>query len=241
MTFQRTLGSAAALTGTAAGLAAAGYAALAAKAWLQYGHPRTAGVTERDPALDRFMASYDVVERHQIAVHAPAEITLAAAKSTPLLRIPAVRAIFRAREIVLGAAPGELRPRGLLDETRALGWGVLEDIPDREVIVGAVTRPWEANVTFRSLAPEAFASFHEAGYVKIAWTLRADPSDDDSCVFRTETRAVATDRTARWRFRKYWAFVSPGIGLIRWLALKPVKAEAERRASEKARAHPIAV
>jgi len=213
-----------------------------ARAWLQYGQPRTAGVTERDAALDRFMPSYDVVERHRIAVRAPAEVALAAAKSTPLLSVPAVRAIFRAREIILGAVPGELRPRGLLDETCALGWGILEDIPNREVIVGAVTRPWEANVTFRSLAPEAFTAFDEAGYVKIAWTLRADPSDDGGCVFRTETRAVATDRTARRRFRRYWAFLSPGIGLIRWFALAPVKAEAERRASiERGREHPIAV
>ena len=49
-------------------------------------------------------------------------------------------------------------------------------------------------------------------------------------MFRTETRAVATDQRARARFRKYWAFASPGIVLIRWLSLRPVKREAERRA-----------
>jgi len=241
MSIQRTLRSAAALTAMAVGLAAVAYTGLVARAWRRYGHPRDAGAKERDPALDRFMPSYDVVERHRIAVGASARVTLAAAKSTPVLQIPAVRAIFRAREVILGAVPGELRPRGLLEETRALGWGILEDIPDREVVVGAATRPWEANVTFRSLAPETFAAFDEPGYVKIAWTLRADRVDDNSCVFMTETRAVATDREARRRFRRYWAFLSPGISLIRWLALEPVKAEAERRAVETLSAHPVAV
>ena len=31
----------------------------------------------------------------------------------------------------------------------------------------------QANVVFRSLLPDEFAAFHEPGYVKIAWTLRA--------------------------------------------------------------------
>ena len=66
--------------------------------------------------------------------------------------------------------------------------------------------------------------------MKIAWTLRADPVSETESVFRTETRAVATDPAARTRFRRYWAFASPGIGLIRWLSLAPLKRQAELRA-----------
>jgi len=58
----------------------------------------------------------------------------------------------------------------------------------------------------------------------------ADPAGDLRSVFRTETRVVATDPGARTKFRRYWSFVSPGIVLIRWLMLGPVKAEAEARA-----------
>jgi hypothetical protein len=107
---------------------------------------------------------------------------------------------------------------------------VLAEVPDREIVVGAVTRPWEANVVFRALPPEEFAAFSEPGFVKIVWTLRADPVDDLTSVFRTETRAVATDAAARTRFRRYWAFASPGIALIRRLSLRPLKRDAERRA-----------
>ena len=112
----------------------------------------------------------------------------------------------------------------------ALGWGVLAEVPDREVVVGAVTKPWEANVTFQALPADQFAAFSQPEFVKIAWTLRADPVDDDTSVFRTETRAVATDATARARFRRYWAFASPGIAMIRRLSLQPLKRDAERLA-----------
>jgi len=122
------------------------------------------------------------------------------------------------------------RPTGLFALTQSLGWRVLAEVPGREVVMGAATRPWEANVTFRGVPPDEFAAFDEAGYVKIAWTLRADPLSPIESVFRTETRVIATDATARAKFRRYWSLVSPGIIAIRWVMLQPVKREAEREA-----------
>jgi hypothetical protein len=172
----------------------------------------------------------DVVERHHIHVAAPAAVTCKAAKDQDLFNLGLVRAIFKAREIVLGASPdADGMPRGLLAAALSVGWGVLADVPDREIVMGAVTKPWEPNVVFRALPSDEFASFSEPGFVKIVWTLRADPIDDRTSVFRTETRACATDATARALFRRYWAFVSPGIWLIRLLSLVPLKRDAERR------------
>ena len=110
---------------------------------------------------------------------------------------------------------------------------MLAERPGREIVVGAVTKPWEPDVTFRAVPPDAFAAYHTPGEVKIVWTLRADPVDSGRSIFRTETRAVATDAFARDRFRRYWSFVSPGVSAIRWLSLQPLKREAERRASGK--------
>lgn len=218
------------------GIAVAGYAACAGLAWSRYGRVvPAASPEEQDELLDRFMPAYDVVERHHVRVAAPAGITFAAAQEMDLLGSPIVRALVRTREAILGAAPDERpRPAGLLAETQALGWGVLAEIPGHEVVVGAVTRPWEASVTFRALPPEAFAAFREPGYVKIAWTLRADPLGPTASVFRTETRAIATDDAARARFRRYWALASPGIVLIRWVSLPPLRRDAERRAGDAA-------
>jgi len=219
------------LAATVVGASAGAYGMYAAMTWLRYGRPRTAGDYQHDTLLDRFMPIYEVVERHHIRVCAPAAVTLAAAGEQDLFKLPLVRTIFRTRELVLGAKPDDgSQPPGLLAAARALGWGVLADVPDREVVVGAVTQPWEANVTFQALAPDEFAAFSAPGFVKIAWTLRADPVDDETSIFRTETRAIATDARARARFRQYWAFASPGIALIRRLSLRPLKRDAERRA-----------
>jgi hypothetical protein len=214
------------------GLAAGAYAASVGIAWYRYGDPPRAGnPSDQDDPLDRFMPVYEVSGRHHIRVSAPAAMTLAAAREMDLLQSPVVRAIIRGRELALGATPDHKpRPRGLLAEVQALGWGVLAEIPDREIVVGAVTQPWKANVVFRRLSPDKFAAFHEPGYVKIVWTLRADPVGATESVFRTETRVVSTDSIARAKFRWYWSFFSPGMMLIRWVSLAPLKRAAERRA-----------
>src|SRR5262249_17231839 len=88
-------------------------------------------------------------------------------------------------------------------------------------------KPWLPEVTFRPLTPESFAGFDEPGYVKIAWTLRVDPAFPTGTVFQTETRAHATDRDARDRFRRYWSRVVPGVVGIRWILLRRLKKAAE--------------
>ena len=183
-----------------------------------------------DALLDAVMPVYDVVERHAIGVAAPPRLTLAAACEANLDASLVIRAIFRAREIVLGSKPQEaVRPRGLLALTTSIGWRVLKEVPDREVLVGAVTQPWLAAPVFRSIPAGEFEQFAEPGYVKIAWTLQADPVDETHAIFHTETRVCTTDAAARDRFRNYWSYVAPGVALIRLALLRPLKHEAERR------------
>jgi len=215
----------------AIGAAAAVYATYVGVTWLRFGHASPAVPEEQDLLLDQFLPVYDVAERHHIRVDAPAETTFAAACEVDLLQSPIVRAIFKAREVILGSEPDTVvHPRGLHAWARSIGWGVLAEAPSRAVVMGAVTKPWEANVVFRALPPPVFAAFREPGYVKIAWTIRADPITPLTSVFRTETRTIATDASARRTFRRYWSLLSPGIIVIRWLMLTPVRAEAERRA-----------
>jgi hypothetical protein len=226
-----------------AGLAAIGYATYVGRAWARYGHPAPPRPEEQDELLDRFMPAFDVVERHHVEVGAPAAVTLEAARTMDLAARPLVRAIFKGRELILGSRPDTReRPKGLVDDVLSLGWAILADVPDRELVVGAVTRPWEPDVTFRPVPPDVFADFRDADYVKIAWTLRADPIGAHTSIFRTETRAVATDAAARAKFRVYWSCLSPGISLIRRLSLRPLKADAERRAAAGAppAPHPVA-
>lgn len=179
--------------------------------------------------IDRFIPRGEVRERCETVVAAPADLVFEVAAETDLRSIPLVAAIFRLREILLRATPLPRRARGLVAETLALGWGRLAERPKRELVMGAVTQPWVANVVFRAVAPEGFAAFAEPELVKIAWTLEAEPIDAAHTRLATETRAVPTDESARRKFRRYWRFAGLFIVTIRWLALPVMRRTAERR------------
>jgi hypothetical protein len=215
----------------AAGTAGA-YGAYAVAAWYRYGRPPAAGPEDRDDLLDGFIPAAEVVDRHAIRVGAPAGLTLTAAREADPGASLLARAIFATRARLLGArADAPPPPGGLIAQLEAYGWGVLADVPG-EIVMGTVTRPWEADVVFRAVPPAAFAGFDEPGYVKIAFSLRTDPLGPGACRLRTETRVATTDARARRIFRRYWAAFSAGIHLIRPLLLGAARREAERRARE---------
>jgi hypothetical protein len=112
----------------------------------------------------------------------------------------------------------------------SLGWRVLVEEPGHELVLGAVTQPWQADVVFRGLDPEDFAAFSDPGYAKIVVSLAAEPLGPNRSRFRTETRVATTDPESRSRFRRYWSVVSPGVLLIRYETLRLVRHEAERLA-----------
>ena len=219
-------------TAGAVGFATATYASYVGVTWVRYGHPERPDVDDADAFLERFMPTFEVAERRHIAVAAPADITFVVACEADVMESPIIRAIFKARELVLGAQPDpSQRPHGVVTFTKSIGWAVLAEVPGREVVMGAVTQPWNPNVVFRPLTPDEFVRFNEPDYVKIVWTLRVDPVNEHESIFRHETRVATTDSVARAKFRRYWAVFSPGIILIRWLLLPQVRAEAERRAA----------
>ena len=114
---------------------------------------------------------------------------------------------------------------------RSIGWVVLAETPGHEIVVGAVTKPWEPNVTFRSIPADAYASFNEPDYVKIVWTLRADPIGDTASKYPSGD-ARGSNRSVSTREVPALLGCSPGIILIRRMMVGPVKAEAERRSRE---------
>lgn len=212
----------------AAALVGVGWAGYAAITWSRYGKVAHRG--KSDELLDQVMPVYEVRELHETGVAAPAALTYEAALDLDFERSTLVRAIFRGRELLMGARQGAHRSHGFLQEILALGWRMLAEVPGRQMVFGAVTTPWVADVQFRGLPPETFAGFDDPGYAKIAWTFSAEPLGPVASIFRTETRVITTDPESRERFRRYWSVVSPGVLLIRREALRLVKAEAERRA-----------
>jgi hypothetical protein len=198
-----------------------------AKRWLTFGRPLKAPF--RDALLDSFMPRFDVAERHQTHVDAPADITFDTACTLDLQDSQMSRLLFKGRELLMGAGADpkprpSLQPRQMVE----LGWTILAD-ESEQLVLGTVTQPWRSNVRFEAIPKDEFLSFEHPGYAKIIFSLATVPIGTTQCDFRTETRVVTTDANAKKRFRLYWAFVSPGILLIRHEILRIVKRNAEQR------------
>ncbi len=164
--------------------------------------------------LDRFIPSPDVRERFETTIQAPPAIVTQVAVAFDMQSILVVRAIFRLRELLLGAKGQPPRtPQGILEEAQRLGWGILDEQPSRFVICGARCRPWMADVRFTAIAPQEFASYGEPDRVKIAWTLNDETVDaagsGDMAVYRgtyaedngieIDPRAISATPLARWQ------------------------------------------
>jgi hypothetical protein len=106
-----------------------------------------------------------------------------------------------------------------------MGWTRLAEEPNRFFVAGAACQPSQADVTFSPITPEPFAAFAEGDQVKIAWSLESEALGPALTRFATETRAVATDRAGRTKFRRYWLT----FGMIRRLLLAALRRRAERR------------
>ena len=178
--------------------------------------------------LDRFLPDADVRERHSIAIRAPAGFVMETARRFDMRSIGPVAAILRVRAWILGASRASTPRRGLVDETRSLGWGVLEENANRFYCSGAICQPWLADVVFQAVPPAEFRDYDEPGMIRIAWTLETLPLGPDRTRFSTETRVAATDAAARRKFLSYWRFTRPGIVLIRVFLLRGVRRAAER-------------
>jgi hypothetical protein len=193
-------------------------------------------MSDRGAPLDRFIPRYDVRERFETTIRAPADFVMEVASSFDMQSVPLVKAIFWMRDRVMGGSTASRKAQGILKETKALGWGTLAEQPGRLVVCGARCQPWLARVQFSAIAPAEFEAYLGPNEVKIAWTLEAEDLGGELTRLAQETRAVATDEAARTQFLRYWRWARFGVISIRLLLLPAVRRAAERRwATEKAR------
>jgi len=180
-----------------------------------------------DSPAARFMPRPDAYDAHEIVINAPADVVFDRAAAVDMGSLPLLRAIFWLRAKIIGDAPVTRKPQGIVAETLGLGYRILAQEPGRLLVMGAATRPWEKNVTFQPIAPDAFLAFHEPNLVKIVWTIEAEPLGRSRTRLLTETRAQATDMHARRRFTLYWIAFNVGIHFIRWSMLREIRRQAE--------------
>ena len=122
-----------------------------------------AGQSELASSLDAVLPRFDIRERHSIRVQAPADAVFRLASEIDFEDIWLIRVIVRTREWLLAGPPApRTLPKRFLEYMTALGWGVLSAIPDREIVMGAVTQPWIAHPVFRALPPGEFLEIGRA-------------------------------------------------------------------------------
>ena len=168
--------------------------------------------------IDEFMTSWDVVKRYEIQVGASPIDTLAAARQVDLGSDRLVGFLLRIR--------GLRRPATTWMGLAEAGFIPLADT-DEELLVGIVGRFWTPGGGLRPLSGEEFRRFDEPGYAKATWNFAVEPVAESITCLSTETRILCTDRSARRKFRAYWAVVGPFSGLIRSRALRQIRVAAE--------------
>lgn len=187
--------------------------------------------------LDRYLPAFDVRDCHEGVVAAGRERAYAALRGLDLERSRPVRALFFLRtlpERLRGGGRRGARARAFIDSALEQGWRILEEEPGRQLVMGAVTRPWEPVVRFRGLSGAEFAAFAEPGFARIAWSIAAAEAGPGRTRLAIETRVQTTDPASRRKFHRYWLVFGVGIRLIRVFGLAEV-----RRALRKAGGPPF--
>lgn len=170
--------------------------------------------------LDQFAPRYDVAARHEIKVYAPAKNVYAAIRTLDLSRSAIVRTLFRLRGMPLECLT--------LDGLLKMGFVLLAEVPDRELVLGLAGRFWSLSGELQSVDANSFQSFDEQGYAKAVWNFSLDPLGENATRLTTETRVICLDAASRRSFKFYWSFVKPFSSIVRKEALRSIKQAAEQ-------------
>jgi hypothetical protein len=171
--------------------------------------------------LDDFLPAFEFVERHRIAIAAPAERIDEAVRGVSLAEIPVARALWFVRRL---ARPyGDVR-RPFVDGAleRSL---MLDDAPGEGIVLGLTGQFWRLRGGDSESRPETveeFLAYDRPDACKAVIDFRVGPS-----TLTTETRVHVLDPAARRKFARYWRVIRPFSGLIRILFLRAARRRAE--------------
>ena len=133
---------------------------------------------ETQPLLiDKYLPQHDVRDVHETVVVADPVHAYRVLRSMDFRRSLVIRALFAMRSFPAKLsrrnrpAVEQAADQSFLDFALSIGWRILEEIPDRELVCGAVTKPWEANVRFQGMSGPELTAFAEPGFTKIVWNM----------------------------------------------------------------------
>jgi len=184
--------------------------------------------------LDDFLPHYDVHELHSVTIVAPPGAVMDAVRGVTPREVPVLVALMAIRSLpaLLRGRRSQLG-RPILDGARTSGFVTLGETA-HELVLGAVGRFWQPAGDLRRIEPADFRDFAEPGWAKGAVNFKVE-QEGGRTVLSTETRVVATDPSARRRFRRYWRVVYPGSAVIRIAWLRAIRERAEGQAGSSPR------
>ena len=182
--------------------------------------------------IDKYLPTSEFRDYHEARVAAEPQRAYDALRDLDLMKSPMIRALFALRttpslfraSALTQRTPG---PSSFVQMSLDAGMVILEEIPGQELVAGTVTQPWRPVVKFKGLPGPEFIAFAEPGFTKIAWNIAVTPAEPGYSLVSTETRVAGTDAGSRRKFLFYWFVFSPGIRLIRRIALRLLKLELE--------------
>ncbi len=178
--------------------------------------------------IDRFLPKYDVIEHHETTVGAPVEVTYRAMKELDFAGSPVILLLLAVRGLP-ALFTGAVKParRLGLNEIVQSGFVVLEEEPDREIVLGVVGKFWRLTSGIHRIDAGEFVGFDTPGFAKGAWNFVVSERQGGGSTVVTETRVLCTDADARRKFTRYWRLVGPFSALIRRLLLHTIKRDAQ--------------
>lgn len=168
--------------------------------------------------IHKFLPGPRHVEFNRIFVQASPTEAWKAIRHFDMGKVPWVRLLFGIRTFpdkIAGTLHEEDRRIGIDQIVQHdKGFHILEEIPGKEIVVGAVGKFWQLNILFKELKPDQFREFEDAGYGKIAWSISVEPFKNGSTLCM-ELRMTATDENSWKRFIRYYRIIGIGSKLIR--------------------------
>jgi hypothetical protein len=184
---------------------------------------------ETQSLLDAHLPRYDVVLTEHLVIGAGTDVVFEAAKNFDFVttKSPLITALMTARTVpsrLLGRPVATPQTLMLAKEQGSLpGWLVLGEVPEREVVFGAVGTFWKADIAWKDVAADQFATFAEPGWGKIACHLLVRPDGPGRSILSYECRTATTDPVSQARMSRYWWLIRPFVAYILRAVLRTIR------------------
>ena len=181
-----------------------------------------------DDLLAQYLPVYDVAITEHLVIDADIERVFRAARDLDFLtvRSPLLTASMFVRGVparIRGHAPTAPPELRLAAGSMALpGWLLLGEIPGQQIAFGAVGKFWKADIEWRDVPREHFATFGEPGWGKIACRFQVRANGPGRSTLTYECRTATTDTAARQQMARYWWLIRPFVGHIMRATLRTV-------------------